>query len=199
VSAKIYIEGGGDSRELHTRCREGFRKLFEKCGFSGRMPRLVACGGRAATFEDFSTAHGNAKEGDYVALLVDSEDPVADIEQPWAHLKQRDGWDKPPGADDEQVLLVVTCMETWITSDRQALRQHYPGCLQQNALPSLNDMESRTREAVQNAVVQATRTCRNAYAKGKRAFEVLGKLNPVELRKHLPSFVRLERVLGKRL
>ena len=24
----IYIEGGGDSKELHTRCREGFRRLF---------------------------------------------------------------------------------------------------------------------------------------------------------------------------
>ena len=26
----IYLEGGGDSKELHTRCREGFRKLLEK-------------------------------------------------------------------------------------------------------------------------------------------------------------------------
>ena len=35
VSASIYLEGGGDSKELHIRCREGFRKLLENCGFQG--------------------------------------------------------------------------------------------------------------------------------------------------------------------
>ncbi|MCO6457350.1 MAG: DUF4276 family protein [Pirellulaceae bacterium] len=199
MSAKIYIEGGGDSKELHTRCREGFRRLFEKCGFDGRMPRLVACGGRGATFDDFSTAHANAMAGDYVAMLVDSEDPVVDIERTWEHLKQRDSWDKPDGADDEQVLLMTTCMETWLISDRQALREQYPDCLQENALPHLTVMESRTRDAIQNAMVHATRACKNKFAKGKRSFEVVARLDPAELRKHLPSFVRCERVLGKRL
>ncbi len=46
-------------------------------------------------FDDFRTACANAKPGDYVALLVDSEDPVADIEKPWEHLKARDSWTKP--------------------------------------------------------------------------------------------------------
>ncbi len=199
MSAKIYIEGGGDSKELHTRCREGFRRLLEKSGLAGRMPRLVACGGRAAAFGDFSMAHANASHGEYVALLIDSEDPLADIELTWEHLKRRDGWEKPDGADDEQVLLMTTCMETWIASDRQALREHYPTCLHENALPSLNQMESRARDAVQDALVQATRTCKNGYVKGKKSFEIVGRLNPVELRKHLPSYVRCERVLGNRL
>jgi hypothetical protein len=51
VSAYIYVEGGGagaDSKDVDIRCREGFRKLLENCGFEGRMPRLVklvaACG-----------------------------------------------------------------------------------------------------------------------------------------------------------
>ena len=199
VSTRIYIEGGGDSKELHARCREAFRRLLEKCGLEGRMPRLVACGSRASAFDDFSTAHANARTDDYVALLTDSEMPVEDIEQTWSHLKQHDGWDKPAGANDAQVLLMATCMETWVASDRQALRDHYPGCLQENALPSLTNMESRTRDAVQNALVQATRTCRNKYAKGKKSFDVVGRLDPVELRRHLPSFVRCERVLKDQL
>ncbi|MGI8982173.1 MAG: DUF4276 family protein [Pirellulaceae bacterium] len=199
MNAKIYIEGGGDSKELHTRCREGFRRLLEKCGFVGRMPRLVACGGRGAAFADFTTAHVNAAEGDFVALLVDSEDPVADIEQTWAHLKLRDGWDKPSGAIDEQVLLMTTCMETWIISDRQALKEHYVACLQQNALPSLNNLETRRRDVVQNAMVQSTRTCKNRYTKGRKSFEILAQLNPEILRQHLPSFERCERVLGDNL
>ena len=49
----IYLEGGGDSNQLKIRCREGFCKLLEKCGFARRMPKLVACGGRDAAFDRF--------------------------------------------------------------------------------------------------------------------------------------------------
>ena len=47
MSTVIYLEGGGDSKELRVRCREGFRKLLEKTVQGAQMPRLVACGGRA--------------------------------------------------------------------------------------------------------------------------------------------------------
>ncbi len=200
MSARIYIEGGGDdSKELKIRCREGFRRLLEKCSLKARMPRLVACGGRDSTFDDFSTAHQNNSGNAYIALLVDSEEPVADIEQPWAHLKARDGWDKPAGATDEQALLMTTCMETWIASDRPALREHYGAKLRENALPALVNMESRHRHDVQDALCNATDDCKNAYEKGKRSFEVVAELNPSELRKHLPSFKRFERMLKARL
>ena len=74
MSARIYVEGGGDSNELHIRCREGFRKLLESCGFTGRLPRLAACGGRTATFDDFQTDHAMKSDADYVAMLIDSEE-----------------------------------------------------------------------------------------------------------------------------
>ena len=199
MSAFIYIEVGGDSKELHSRCREGFRRLLESCGFSGRMPRLVACGGRSQTFGDFKVAHSSAGSSSFVAMLLDSEDPIADIERTWEHLTKRDGWAKPNGADDEQVLLMVTCMETWIVSDHAVLRSHFKNFLQESGLPALNDLESRDREAVQNALVHATRNCKNAYAKGKRSFEIVGKLTPATLEKHLPSFRRLQRVLREKL
>ena len=76
MKTHLYIEGG-DSKEDQIRCREGFRKLLEKMGLSGRMPRLSACGGREAVFDDFKTAHVRQHANDYVAMLVDSEDPVA--------------------------------------------------------------------------------------------------------------------------
>ena len=71
VRAHLYIEGG-ESKEDQIRCREGFRKLIEKAGLSGRMPRLKACGGRRSAFDDFRTAHSNRKVGDCIAMLVDS-------------------------------------------------------------------------------------------------------------------------------
>ena len=201
MNATLFLEGaatGPDSKFLTIRCREGFRKLLAKCSLP-RQPALKACGGRSNAYRLFSTAHQHAAPGDYVALLIDSEDPVADIEKTWTHLKQRDGWDQPAGASDEQVLFMTTCMETWIASDREALREHYGANLQENALPPLHDMESRNRRAIQDAISHATRNCKNAYQKGKRSFEVLGELNPTELRKYLPSFLRCEQLLRKRL
>lgn len=195
----VYLEGGGDSNQLKIRCREGFRKLLAKCGFAGRMPKLVACGGRDAAFDHFKTAHATAEAGGYVALLVDSEDPMADIGAAWAHLKVRDGWDQPQGAVEEQALLMTTCMETWIVVDRAALARHYGHKLQKSALPPLANVESRARHAVQESLANATKKCTNAYAKGKRSFEVLGELEPEVLKSHLPSFVRVVHILNEKL
>jgi len=195
VSATIYLEGGGDSKELHARCREGFRKLLESSGFAGRMPRLVACGGRGEAYDDFKVAHREAGPAEYVALLIDSEEPVANLETTWEHLRQRDGWRTPSGAADRQVLFMTTCMETWIISDRQALAEHYGQALQASALPPLDDLEQRPRYDVQDRLVQATQRCPHAYAKGKRSFAILGMLDPVTLESHLPSFSRVRRIL----
>ena len=201
MSAHLYIEGsrtGAHSKEAQIRCREGFRRLIENAGFSGRMPRLSACGGRSATFHDFQVALSKQSEGDYIAMLIDSEDRPLDIEKTWAHLKIRDSWQKPVKAGDDQVLFMTTCMETLILADRAALQKHYGHKLQENALPPLNDLESRDRHDVHDKLVNATRDCSNAYAKGTRSFEVLGVLNPSTLAS-LPSFARAVRILNEKL
>jgi hypothetical protein len=199
VSATIFLEGGGDSKELHSRCREGFRGLLQKCGFQGRMPRLTACGGRTGAFDDFQTGHAAKGDADFVAMLIDSEEPLEELEAAWRHLKRHDGWETPAAASDEQVLFMTTCMETWIVTDRAALADHYGSSLQESALPALNDPESRSRREVQEKLAHATRNCANAYAKGKRSFRVLGKLSPAALEKHLPSFQRVLRILEREL
>lgn len=53
------------------------------------------CGGRNGAFGDFKTAHAKAKPGDYIAMVIDSEDPLADVEESWGHLRGRDRWVKP--------------------------------------------------------------------------------------------------------
>ena len=197
MSTHLYIEGG-ESKEAQIRCREGFRKLIEKAGFSGKMPRLSACGGRGAAFDDFKTAYSMCRAGDYVAMLVDSEDPPADIEKTWDHLKLRDAWERPAGAVDEQVLFMTTCMETWVVADRAVLQEHYGHKLQKNALPPLIELENRNRHQVHDKLAHATRLCSNRYAKGSRSFEVLGRLNPSAL-SSLPSFARMVRILKDKL
>ena len=163
------------------------------------MPRLVACGGRRQTYDDFTTAHTQSG-GAYTAMLVDSEDVVANIEKPWDHLRKRpdDGWRRPANSTSEQVFLMTTCMETWIVADRLALRKHYAQ-VNETRLPALPDLEKRGRQEVQDALEKATSACKNAYEKGKRSFQVLGQLDPDTLKKHLPSFSRMTRILEKKL
>jgi len=196
----IYVEGGSQKgRDLKSQCRYGFFALLEKCGFTGPRPTVVACGPRSEAFKRFKIALGLAKQGDYVAMWIDSEDLLQDIDKTWSHLKSCDGWTQPAGATDEQVLFMTTCMETLIVADRQALKQHYGAKLQESALPPLHDLEVRERHAIQDALSHATRNCSNAYAKGKRSFAVLAELDPDTLERHLPSFQRSRRILNETL
>jgi len=209
VSAYIYLEGGASgpnsdgssSKYLTTRCQEAFHRLLDGMGFKGRKPRLVACGGRARVYDRFCTAH-KAGGADYIAMWIDSEESMTDIEQAWKHLAEVTTvavWERPEGAVDDQVLFMTTCMETWIVADRAALREHYKQALNENPLPHTDGLEAKQRHAVQLALETATKYCRNGYAKGKRSFEILEKLNPAVLRQHLPSFVRVNRILKEKL
>ena len=198
MKVTLYVEGGGhQSKELRVRCREGFRKLLENCGFQGQMPATVACGSRQEAFSAFRTAHAQAQRNEVALLLVDSEEPPANINATWAHLQARDQWQPPPEATDNQVLLMVTCMETWLVTDRQALQLFYGQCLRESALPSLHNLEGRTRQAVQKALARATENCeRNEYQKGAHSFKLLAELTPATLIRHLPSFERMVNLLS---
>ena len=196
---KLYVEGGGDSKEQRARCREGFRKLLKKTGFSERrrMPRIVAGGGREQVFDRFKIA---LESGEDAMLLVDSEGLVTDTSA-WDHLKTQDGWDRPTDVDDDQAQLMVTCMETWVVADRVALRRVFGACLRVNALPPEVRLEYRQRHDVQDKLERATRDCgrARAYRKGNRSFQVLAELDPQTLRQHLPHFQMLLDALESRL
>ncbi|HEY5953772.1 MAG TPA: DUF4276 family protein [Terrimicrobiaceae bacterium] len=209
MSAYIYIEGGASgpnndgssSKYLTIACQKAFHSLLAKMGFTERQPRLVPCGGRGKVYDRFCIEHATGKAS-YAAMLLDAEEPMANIEQAWKHLAEVrtvPAWSRPESAEDEQVLFMTTCMETWVATDRVTLRAHYGQKLNENPLPALPNIENRSREAVFLALVTATRDCLNGYAKGKRSSEVLEKLNPVVLRQHLPSFVRVERILKTKL
>ena len=139
-----------------------------------------------------------------MGLLIDSEDPAAIPADPlqqqtWEHLRRRDGWERPPGATDQQVLLMTTCMETWIAADRATLRAHYGAGLNENQLPATTNLESRHRHEVQEQLERATAATSKPYRKGKRSFELLAKLNPEALDPLLPSFRRAIAILEDKL
>lgn len=185
--ARIFVEGEGNL------CREGFTSLLTKAGLRGRVPRIVACGARNRAYEQFRKHHLDGKPA---FLIVDSEDPVTAPEKTWDHLKQRDKWDCPTGATDKQVFFMMTCMETWIISDRDALKRHY-GQLQESALPNSTptDLESIPRDKMLKALENATRTCSNAYKKGRRSYSVFSEIIP----ENLPAFQRMRDILKEAL
>ena len=163
------------------------------------MPKLTACGNRKSAYDDFVANYNRVPVGDYVALLIDSEEPIQDVNATWQHLQCRDGWERPTGANDDQVLLMTTCMETWLVADQGSLSNHYGQHLQTSALPTLDNLESRTRGYVQERLEHATHNCQVKYTKGQESFKVLSKINPETIQQHLPSFLRARQILDAQL
>jgi hypothetical protein len=108
------------------------------------------------------------------------------------HLKSRDNWACPAGVKNDQAQLMVTCMETWIMVDREALRTVFGASLRTNALLPQNALEVRSRQDVHDALEHATRDGGRgrAYRKGVRSFKILAELDPETLKQHLPHFRR---------
>jgi hypothetical protein len=134
-------------------------------------------------------------------MLIDSEDPVANPEKTWDHLMARDKWKKPDNCDDENVLFMTTCMETWITSDRDALREYYKlrGNFNESPLTPLSEIEGRNRHDIQVGLKEATRNTTQPCSKGENSFKLVGELNPAVLEEHLVAFRRMKRILDKKL
>ena len=186
MSARVYVEGGGDGHKaLKAECRRAFREFFQKAGLAGRLPRVVPGGGRKQTYDDFCTAFGNASDGAFVVLLVDSEDPVGEGVGSWTHLRNRqgDGWDRPAGATDDHAHLMVQCMEAWFLADRETLAAVFGDGFRPNALPGQADIERIPKRDVLTGLENAARDSRTrrGYKKGRDSFEILAKLNPARV------------------
>jgi hypothetical protein len=200
---KLFVEGGGNTRSLKDDCRHGFSEFLSKAGFSGRMPRIVACGSRNEAYEDFCTALRN---GEKAFLLVDSESDITVAHQtgtydnwlPWAHLLVRDRWEKPTGADEHHCHLMVQSMETWLLADRNAIAFYYGAGFNSNPIQARVD-ESLTKQQVLDRLNQAVRNCtakgKNIYSKGNHSFKILEKINPNTVTEILPWAKRFVDIL----
>jgi uncharacterized protein DUF4276 len=182
VSVKVYVEGGGNSARYGM--PPGFQEFFERAGLRDRLPRVVPSGGRQKTYDAFCVALENPGN-DTPLLLVDCEAPVQQP-GPWEHLKQRAGdeWDRPRGATDEQVHLMVQCMEAWFLADPDSLETFYGDGFRSNALRAWPNLENVPKADVMSALGAATRNCstKGEYSKGQHSFKILAQIDPAKVR-----------------
>ena len=180
----LCVEGGAHP-DLDAECRRAFMLLFEKAGIADR-PKVKVCHSRANAFKTFCNL---LHDGDCdVWLLVDSEDPIAAGHRldPWSHVGAREGdrWQRPGGANDEQLHFMTVSMETWLTSDRDALKKVFTKGLHEEKLPPEGpNLEIRTKQDIQKALRAAVKdTPAQVYDKGAHSFKVLANVSPEKLR-----------------
>ena len=186
MKVRVYVEGGGDhNKSLQTQCREGFRKFFEKAGLENRMPGVVACGGRSSAWNRFRTSHENAGPDDFPILLVDSEGPVSEADA-WEHVRQHvgDGWQRPSGASQDQIHLMVQAMEAWFHADKEKVQEYFGQGFRVASLKQRLDIDNIPKADLFAGLHAATRGClkKGEYSKGQHSFEILALINPEKVR-----------------
>ena len=193
MTVKVYVEGGGNTRGLRARCREGFSSFFGKAGLVGRMPQVVACGRRQGAYDKFRGALASSNEQEFIVLLVDSEGPVKARSGPWHHLRTRDRWDKPEDATDDNAHLMVQCMESWFLADKDRLAAFFGRGFNRNALPANQNVEEVAKADVLDGLRNATRQCqpKGEYGKARHSFEILSEVDPARVLAASPHAKRL--------
>jgi hypothetical protein len=199
VKITIYVEGGGDTEAQKSRCRRAFIKFFEEAGFKGKMPTIIACGGRSIAYKDFCNAMKNMAEDSLPILLVDSESAML-ASTKWAHLNKRIGdiWDKPENATENHVFLMVECMEAWFMADKEAIKDYFNIA----ALPAHSNIEAISKHDLMKRLELASKQKRGiGYSKGNDSFKILALINPYKVMDASPKakelIEHLMRVLHK--
>lgn len=222
----IYLEGGGNNAETLAPFRQGMSKFLGPLVEEARQRRvrwtIVPCGGRSQAYKAFKAGLKTEPDVHHV-LLVDAEETVSDLNNPWEHLKSRigDEWTKPSKSSNDQCHLMIVTMETWFLADAEAITELFrrtkgfdasvfpampaeppPPREGGNAPPRKPStfLESKTKAAVNTILKKAFKnTNAGEYRKIDDGARMLGVIDSSKVRKQCPSCERLFKSLGKEL
>ena len=92
---------------------------------------------------------------------------------------------------------MTVSMETWLISDRDALKKVFTKGFQEDKLPSEGPtLETQTKQHIQEAMAAAVRdTPADRYDKGAHSFKILAHVSPEKLRR-LPWAARFLAEMG---
>jgi Domain of unknown function (DUF4276) len=198
VTVELYVEGGGDTRFQQSALRKAFQALLSKA--CGHFVNVTCCGGRAQAFRLF--CGGLKQHGNDALLLVDAEGPVLG-DACWAHVASREGdrWQRPLIAKDDQLHLMVELMESWFLADRTELAQYFGQKFAAGKLPGMaNKVEAVAKVDVETGLKRATHpSSRGQYDKGRHSAELLGRIDPNNLKQSAPRFAALLQAIEDRV
>lgn len=194
---RIYVEGGGDGEGQKRQLRQGFSEFFYKA--LGKRIKIIACGSRKNTFDDFQIALRTHPQA-FNVLLVDSEGPVNS--SPWQHLHNRaaDKWQRPQNTSDEHCHLMVQMMEAWYVADIEALKNFYGQGFNSNSLPKNINVEDISKETLISTLRSATKnTSKGEYGKIKHGPKILEQLDAAKVRTAAAHLDRLLVTLAEKM
>jgi hypothetical protein len=197
---RIYIEGGGDSKDTKAFLRQGFGIFLNELVTVARAKRvrwqLVMCGSRNSAFDAFRTSLGQNPQA-FNVLLVDSETPVST--RPWAHLLARDGWNVGNLSDDF-CHLMVQVMESWFLADLEKLAGYYGTGFARNSIPNTANVEQISKATIENSLKIATRnTQKGEYQKIHHASKLLALIEATTVRRASSHCDRLFTILAAKM
>ena len=161
------------------------------------MPAIVACGSRTQAFRKFEIAVQSAGSDELPLLLVDSEGPVTNGQDVRSHLITRDKWNPPPNVNDDQIHLMVQCMESWFLADRERLARYFGTGFQSSALSKRADIENIPKPDLFSQLANATRNSqKQTYSKGQHSFTLLAEIDPIKVIACSPFAKRLIDILS---
>jgi hypothetical protein len=200
AEVRIYIEGGGDSKDTKAFLREGFSIFLRDVVLLARGNKvrwhLVICGPRSAAFDAFSISV-RQNPGAFNVLLVDSEAPV--IATPWAHLTARDHW-QSGGMSDEHCQLMTQAMEAWFIADIEALSEFYGAGFNQASIPANPNVEQIPKANLESSLKAATRnTQKGEYRKIQHGAKLLQIIDPATVRQGSAHCDRIFRTLESKV
>lgn len=194
---RIYIEGGGDSKNTKNLMKQGFAKFFkliaDKANSQNIKWNITICGTRNHAFRDFKNALKSHPDA-FNVLLVDAEATV-NKKSAWEHLKFRDNWDKPTGVNDDNCHLMVQTMEAWFIADIATLKEFYGHGFKENGIPKNTNVETIPKGENNNLErilkIATDKTKKGEYHKTKHAYKLLELLDVDKIRQASPYCDRL--------
>ncbi len=170
----LVIEGGGKgNKALQSRLREGFGELIRRSGVATRH-QIVMGGGRGDAWGEYQRQHAL---GHQVLCLIDSEHPVLG-EDPWAHVKRHEGWERPAAASATALHFMVQLTESWFLADANALKRYFG---QTFVVPGNIETIDKAKVLAQLKTLAAASTKRE-YDKGRDSHALLKLLDPEQIK-----------------
>jgi hypothetical protein len=200
---RIFIEGGGQSRESKIAIRQGFSEFLSSlrtlATSRGIGWKVIPCGSRLTTFQDFEVALRTYPDA-FNVLLVDSEEPVK--MSVWKHLELLDRW-RIPGLPEEHGHLMAQTIEAWLVADPEALAEFYGQAFHRKALPVRQDVEQVDKKGLLDSLKKATgKTRKGTYHKVEHCSQLLARIDPARVRtraKHCDRlFTTLTEIIERR-